>query len=66
MITQEQIEKNQIILSKKILLECCKENNIYKAKASANEDMLLLNAGDKVKISHSGKTIVSCEMINKK
>jgi hypothetical protein len=30
MITQEQIEKNQIILSKKILLECCKENNIDK------------------------------------
>ena len=42
------------------------KDNIYKAKASANEDMLLLNAGDKVKISHSGKTIVSCEMINKK
>jgi hypothetical protein len=42
------------------------KDNIYKAKASANEDMLLLNAGDKVKISHSGKIIVSCEMINKK
>lgn len=39
------------------------ENNIFKAKASANEHMLLLNVGDKVKISYSGKTITSCEKI---
>ncbi len=37
------------------------ENNIFKAKASANENMLLLNVGDKVKISYSGNTISSCE-----
>ena len=39
------------------------ENNLFKAKASANEDMLLLNVGDSVKISHSGNTITSCEKI---
>lgn len=39
------------------------DNNIFKAKASENENMLLLNVGDKVRISHSGKTIVSCEKI---
>ena len=38
------------------------ENNIFRAKASTNENMLLLKAGDKVKISHSGKSIVSCEI----
>lgn len=40
-----------------------RDNNIFKAKASENENMLLLNVGDKVRISHSGKTIVSCEKI---
>lgn len=39
------------------------ESNIFKAKASANEDMLLLNVGDKVKITYSGKTITSCEKV---
>ncbi len=39
------------------------ESNIFKAKASANEDMLLLNVGDKVKITYSGKTIKSCKKI---
>lgn len=39
------------------------ESNIFKAKASANENMLLLNVGDKVKITYSGKTITSCEKI---
>lgn len=39
------------------------ESNIFKAKASANENMLLLNIGDKVKITYSGKTITSCEKI---
>lgn len=39
------------------------DNNIFKAKASENENMLLLNVGDNVRISHSGKTIVSCEKI---
>lgn len=38
-------------------------NNIFKAKASANEDMLLLNIGDKVKLSYFDKTIVTCERI---
>ena len=37
------------------------DNNIFKAKASTNENMLLLNVGDKVKLSYSGKTIISCE-----
>ncbi len=39
------------------------DSNIFKAKASENENMLLLNVGDKVKISYSGKTIISCEKI---
>ena len=39
------------------------ENNIFKAKASANENMLLLNVGDRVNISYSGKLITSCEKI---
>lgn len=39
------------------------DSNIFKAKASANENMLLLNIGDKVKITYSGKTISSCEKI---
>ncbi len=38
-------------------------SNIFKAKASANENMLLLNIGDKVKITYSGKTITSCEKV---
>lgn len=36
-------------------------NNIFKAKASVNENMLLLNIGDTVEISHSGNTITSCK-----
>ncbi len=39
------------------------ESNIFKAKASANENMLLLNVGDKVKITYSGKTLTSCEKV---
>ena len=39
------------------------KNNIFKAKASANENMLLLNVGDRVNISYSGKLITSCEKI---
>ena len=38
-------------------------NNIFKAKASANENMLLLNAGDKVKITYTGNTIKLCEKV---
>ncbi|MDD6728055.1 MAG: hypothetical protein PUE08_02405 [Eubacteriales bacterium] len=38
-------------------------NNLYRAKASANENMLLLNAGDKVKITYSGKNISACEKV---
>ncbi len=37
------------------------DNGIFKAKAGENENMLLLNAGDKVKLSYSGRTIISCE-----
>lgn len=37
------------------------ENKIFKAKAASNEDMILLNVGDKVKITYSGNTISSCE-----
>lgn len=36
---------------------------IFKAKASANENMLLLNSGDSVKISYAGNTIITCEKI---
>lgn len=39
------------------------EDNIFRAKAGANENMLLLNEGDKVKLSHSGKNIIACEII---
>lgn len=39
------------------------QNNIFKAKASANENMLLLNEGDMVKISCSGTNIISCNKI---
>lgn len=39
------------------------DNSILKAKASAHENMLLLNVGDTVKVSYSGKTITSCEKI---
>ncbi len=42
-----------------------KENNIFKAKASTHEDMLLLVEGDKVKITYSDKDIVSCEKLTK-
>ncbi|MBR3592997.1 MAG: hypothetical protein IKK65_01315 [Clostridia bacterium] len=40
------------------------DNNIFKVKAGANEDMLLLNAGDTVKISYVNNTITACEKIN--
>ena len=33
------------------------ENGIFKAKASANEEMLLLKEGDQIQISYSGNTI---------
>ena len=36
------------------------ENNIFKAKASDNENMLLLKEGDKVEINHSDSKIISC------
>ena len=36
---------------------------IFKAKASANENMLLLNSGDTVKISYADNTIITCEKI---
>lgn len=39
------------------------EENIFKAKASANENMLLLEIGDRVKLSHSGGLITACEEI---
>ena len=37
------------------------EDNIYKAKAAENENMLLLKSGDKVRLTCSGKVITSCE-----
>ena len=40
-----------------------KDNNIFKTKISSNEDALLLNVGDKVKLTHSGKNITSFEKI---
>lgn len=39
------------------------KDNIFRAKAGSNENMLLLNKGDKVKLSYSGKNIISCEKI---
>ncbi len=39
------------------------ENNIFKAKAAENENMLLLSEGDKVQITYSGSKLVSCEKI---
>ena len=38
-------------------------NDIFKAKASTHEQMLLLNVGDEVKISYAANTITSCEKI---
>ncbi len=37
------------------------KDNIYKAKASSHENMLLLSIGDKVNLTCSGKNIISCE-----
>ncbi len=37
------------------------ENNIFKAKASEHENMLLLEAGDTVELSCSGSKILSCK-----
>ena len=39
------------------------DSNIFKAKASSNENMLLLSVGDKVKITYSGNTITSCQKV---
>lgn len=39
------------------------EDNIFRSKASTNENMLLLREGDRVKITHSGKNIVACEKV---
>ena len=39
------------------------KNNIFKAKASENEDMLLLNKGDKVNITYTDKKIITCEKV---
>ncbi len=39
------------------------ENNIFKAKASEHENMLLLEAGDTVELSCSGSKILSCKQL---
>ena len=39
------------------------EQGIYKAKASANEQMLLLKEGQQIKISYSGNTITQWELV---
>lgn len=39
------------------------ENNIFKAKASEHENMLLLEAGDIIELSCSGSKILSCKQI---
>lgn len=39
------------------------ENNIFKAKASEHENMLLLEVGDIVELSCSGSKILSCKQI---
>lgn len=40
------------------------DSNIFKAKVSSNEEMILLEEGDTVKILYSGKTIISCEKVD--
>lgn len=70
-ITEEIQEKTITITSiKYIVIEgntyiylMDKENNLFKAKASTNEEMLLLNVGDKVQISYSGNTITKWAII---
>lgn len=70
-ITEEIQEKTITITSiKYIVIEgntyiylIDKENNLFKAKASTNEEMLLLNVGDKVQISYSGNTITKWAII---
>ena len=39
------------------------ENNIFKAKASEHENMLLLEAGDTVELSCAGSKILACKQI---
>jgi len=39
------------------------DENIYKAKASEHEKMLLLNVNDEVELQHSGSKIISCKKI---
>ena len=39
------------------------ENNIFKAKASEHENMLLLEAGDTVELSCTGSKILACKQI---
>ena len=38
------------------------DDNISRAKAAENENMLLIKAGDSVTLTHSGKEIVSCNI----
>ncbi|MBR3755388.1 MAG: hypothetical protein IKK49_09905 [Clostridia bacterium] len=37
-----------------------KNGNAFRAKAAENENMLLIEAGDSVTLTHSGKEIISC------
>ncbi len=37
------------------------EDNIYKAKAAQHENMLLLNQGDKIMLTHSNGNIIECK-----
>ncbi len=39
------------------------EDNLFRAKAGTNEKMLLIDEGDRVKLTHSGKSIISCETV---
>ena len=41
------------------------KENIYKAKASSHENMLLLGEGDTVEIIHNEANIVSCKKVGK-
>lgn len=41
------------------------KENIYKAKASSHENMLLLGEGDTVEITHNEANIVSCKKVGK-
>lgn len=53
--------KSAVIEGNTYLYLISDEDELFRAKASEHEDMLLLEAGDTVNIKHYGSKIVSCE-----